>query len=117
MKTRKGRAFVHLGPVVSPDVCVLIADFFMRVSRIDFSIVSGVYDGRLVVIFRNDGLRKNAGDLAAQSFGKFGQAGGHKSMARAEIHLSDLPEEVKSGDDHNRLKWIMHQVNVSARKK
>jgi nanoRNase/pAp phosphatase (c-di-AMP/oligoRNAs hydrolase) len=117
MKTRKGRAFVHLGPVVSPDVCVLIADFFMRVNRIEYTIVSGVCDGRLVIIFRNDGLRKNAGALAAQSFGRFGQAGGHKSMARAEIHLSDMPEDVKSGDDNKILKWIIRQVNFGVQKK
>lgn len=117
MKTRKGRAFVHLGPVVSPDVCVLIADFFMRVNRIEYSIVSGVCDGRLVIIFRNDGLRKNAGTLAAQSFGKFGQAGGHKSMARAEIPLSELPQELKAEDEKILLKWIMRQVNFGVRKK
>lgn len=117
MKTRKGRAFVHLGPVVSPDVCVLIADFFMRVNRIEYSIVSGVCDGRLVIIFRNDGLRKNAGTLAAQSFGKFGQAGGHKSMARAEIPLSELPQELKAEDGNILLKWIMRQVDFGVRKK
>ena len=117
MKFRKRRTFVYLGPVVSPDVCVLIADFFMRVNRIEYSIVSGVCEKRLVIIFRNDGLRKNAGALAAQSFGKFGQAGGHKSMARAEIHLSDLPEDVKAGDDNHLLKWIMRQVNLGVRKK
>jgi nanoRNase/pAp phosphatase (c-di-AMP/oligoRNAs hydrolase) len=117
MKTRKGRAFVHLGPVVSPDVCVLIADFFMRVNRIEYSIVSGVCTGRLVIIFRNDGLRKSAGVLAAQSFGKFGHAGGHKSMARAELHLSNLPEEVNHGEDGSLQKWIMQQVNFGARKK
>ena len=27
-RLRKGRVFVHLGPVVNPDVCVIIADFF-----------------------------------------------------------------------------------------
>jgi hypothetical protein len=89
----------------------------MRVNRIEYSIVSGTCDGRMVIIFRNDGLRKNAGALAAQSFGKFGQAGGHKSMARAEIHLSDLPEEAGHGDESKRLKWVMHQVNFGVRKK
>jgi nanoRNase/pAp phosphatase (c-di-AMP/oligoRNAs hydrolase) len=117
MKTRKGRAFAHLGSVVSPDVCVLIADFFMRVNRIEYSIVSGTCDGRLVIVFRNDGLRKSAGALAAQSFGKFGPAGGHKSMARAEIRLPDLPEDINHGDDRKLLKWVMHQVNFGARKK
>ncbi len=117
MKFRKRRAFVHLGQVVSPDVCVLIADFFMRVNRIEYSIVSGTCEGRLVIIFRNDGLRKNAGTLAAQSFGKFGQAGGHKSMARAEIPITGLPGELKVEDEKALQKWIVRQVNFGGRKK
>jgi nanoRNase/pAp phosphatase (c-di-AMP/oligoRNAs hydrolase) len=117
MRFRKSRAFVHLGPVVSPDVCVLIADFFMRVNRIEYSVVSGTCDGRLVIIFRNDGLRKNAGTLAAQSFGKFGPAGGHKSMARAEIPVKSLPEGVAADDEKSVLKWIMRQVDFGVRKK
>lgn len=117
MRFRKSRAFAHLGSVVSPDVCVLIADFFMRVNRIEYSVVSGLCEGRLVIIFRNDGLRKNAGTLATQSFGKFGTAGGHKSMARAEIPLANLPEDVEVKDDKTLLKWIMRQVNFGSRKK
>jgi nanoRNase/pAp phosphatase (c-di-AMP/oligoRNAs hydrolase) len=117
MRFRKSRIFVHLGSVISPDVCVLIADFFMRVSRIEHSVVSGLCDGRLVVIFRNDGMRKNAGSLATQSFGKFGSAGGHKSMARAEISLTDLPEDLEVNNDKILLKWIMRQVNFGLREK
>jgi hypothetical protein len=32
--------FVHLGPVVNPDVCVLLADFFIKISSVDWTIVS-----------------------------------------------------------------------------
>jgi nanoRNase/pAp phosphatase (c-di-AMP/oligoRNAs hydrolase) len=117
IRFRKSRAFVHLGSVTSPDVCVLIADFFMRVNRIEYSIVSGLCEGRLVIIFRNDGLRKNAGTLASQSFGKFGTAGGHKSMARAEIPLANLPEDLDTKDDKLVLKWLMRQVNFGSLKK
>jgi nanoRNase/pAp phosphatase (c-di-AMP/oligoRNAs hydrolase) len=42
MRRRKGRVFVHLGPVVNPDVCVLIADFFMKVNFVRWSIISGI---------------------------------------------------------------------------
>ena len=117
MRFRKSRSFVHLGSVISPDVCVLIADFFMRVNRIEYSVVSGLCEGRLVIIFRNDGLRKNAGSLAVQSFGKFGTAGGHKSMARAEIPITNLPEDLEVKNDKLLLKWIIRQVNFGSRKK
>ena len=110
MQKRKGRVFVHLGSVVNPDVCVLIADFFMRVDSINWSIVSGTYRQKLIIIFRNDGLRKNAGRLASRSFGNLGSAGGHKSMARAEIPLSVVPELFPSKNDRKVQRWIISRI-------
>lgn len=101
---RKSKVFVHLGAVVNPDVCVLIADFFMRVNAIKWSVISGIFDKKLIVILRNDGLKKDAGNLAKQSFGHLGSAGGHKSAARAEIlvekiaHCVDIDDEKKISD-------------------
>lgn len=117
MRIRKGRLFAYLGPVISPDICVLIADFFMRVQQIDYSIVSGIFDGVLVIIFRNDGLRVNAGKLAKQSFGQFGSAGGHKSMARAEINVAKLPEEIPAWNSKVLFKWIVDQIETRKGKK
>ena len=117
MRLRKGRAYVHLGPVVNPDVCVIIADFFMRIISVNWSIVSGICDKKLVVIFRNDGIRKNAGDVAQKSFGQFGSAGGHKNMARAEMALSDLPQQIDFRDDKKLLSWLINRVERRAGKK
>lgn len=117
MQLRKSRVFVHLGPVVNPDICVIIADFFMRIVSVTWSIVSGTYDKKLIVIFRNDGIRKNAGNVAKGSFGQFGSAGGHKNMARAEIALSDLTEQVDIRDEKKLLKWMINRVQKRAGKK
>ena len=114
---RKGRVYAHLGPVLNPDVCVLIADFFMRVNSVEWSIISGLYDKMLVLVFRNDGLRKNAGKVAKQSFGLIGSAGGHKSMARAEIPFADLKEVVDYKDDKKLLRWIINKIETRAGKK
>ena len=116
-RLRKGRAYVHLGPVVNPDVCVIIADFFMRIISVNWSIVSGICDKKLVVIFRNDGIRKNAGDVAQKSFGQFGSAGGHRNMARAEMALSDLPQQIDFRDDKKLLSWLINRVERRAGKK
>jgi nanoRNase/pAp phosphatase (c-di-AMP/oligoRNAs hydrolase) len=107
MRRRKGKVYIHLGNVVNPDICVLIADFFMRINTVTWSIVSGICDKKLTIIFRNDGIRKNAGKVAKEGFGKFGTAGGHKNMARAEITLNDLKEHVDVKDDHRLLSWII----------
>ena len=92
---RQERIYCFVGRVPNPDILVILAEFFLRVMEITWSIVGGVYENRLIVIFRNDGIRKNAGNLAARAFGKLGSAGGHASSARAEIpldHLPDLPD-------------------------
>jgi len=114
MRLRKGRVFVHLGPVVNPDVCVIVADFFMRIVSVTWSIVSGTYDKKLVVIIRNDGIRKNAGNIAKKSFGQFGSAGGHKSMARAEFSLSDIADQVDFRDEKKLLRWLINRVEKRA---
>jgi len=116
-RIRKGRAFSHIGPVVNPDVCVLLADFFMKISSVDWSIVAGLYGNKLVLILRNDGLRKDAGKVAKESFGELGSAGGHKSMARAEIHLEALKDEVNYENNQTLLKWIIQRVEKRAGKK
>ena len=86
----KGRFYTHIGRVRSPDVLVIIADFLNHVSDIDWVLVSGIYNDKLVVIFRCDGYRKSAGKLASRVFGHLGPAGGHKGAARAEIPLKAL---------------------------
>jgi nanoRNase/pAp phosphatase (c-di-AMP/oligoRNAs hydrolase) len=117
MRRRKGRVYVHLGPVVNPDICVIIADFFMRIVSVTWSIVSGTCEKKLIVIFRNDGIRKNAGNVAKKSFGQFGSAGGHKNMARAEIALSDLSEQIDIRDEKKLLRWLINRVEKRAGKK
>ena len=107
---RRSRIYTHVGNVSTPDVLVLIADFFMKVSAVSWSIVSGIYEGRLVVIFRNDGVRKNAGRLAESSFGLFGSAGGHKDMARAEMMISECGIEALGEDDEKMQRWIIRQI-------
>ena len=106
-RLRKGRVFVCLGSVVNPDVCVIIADFFMRIVTVTWSIVCGTCDKKLIVIFRNDGIRKNAGKVAKEGFGLLGNAGGHKNMARAEIVLGKLKDHVDVKDDKKILSWII----------
>ena len=109
-RLRKGRMYVHLGPVSNPDVCVLIADFFMGIDTVTWSIVSGLWQDKLVIIFRNDGLRKDAGKIAKKSFGQMGSAGGHKSMARAELPKANLKEEVDIENHKRVLSWIVRKT-------
>jgi nanoRNase/pAp phosphatase (c-di-AMP/oligoRNAs hydrolase) len=88
-------AFIHMGNVANADTLVMLADFFMKMAEATWSIVSGVIDKKLVIICRNAGFRHNAGKLAKRMFEDRGSAGGHKSMARAEIFIRDLNLETR----------------------
>jgi len=89
-----GRYKIKGIPVIDPRRRVIgivtIADFLNQVHLISWVLVSGIHGERLVVIFRCDGYKKNAGKLAQKIFGKLGSAGGHREMARAEVPLKNL---------------------------
>ena len=93
MKVTKQRLYAHIGRVPSPDVLVLIADFLRQVHDVTWVFVSGVHGEKLVVIFRCDGYKKNAGRLAEKVFSAIGSAGGHREAARAEVPLKNLDRE------------------------
>jgi nanoRNase/pAp phosphatase (c-di-AMP/oligoRNAs hydrolase) len=115
LRLRKGRLYVHLGAVPNGDICVVIADFFMRIHTVAWSIVSAVCDKKLVIVFRNDGARKNAGRVAKEAFGSLGSAGGHKSMARAEINLAEWREPLLDFKELRRVNaWIIQRTEKRA---
>ena len=114
LRVRKKRIRVHLGPVPNPDVCVTIAEFFMKIHDIAWVFVSGTYRGKLVIIVRNDGSRKDAGKLVASAFGHLGTGGGHKAMARAEIPLKNLKDEVQFKDEKLLARWIGRAMDRSS---
>jgi len=93
-RRRGNRLYTFLGEVPTPDIMVIMADFFLRVEEIGWTIVGGIYEDKLIVIFRNDGLGKNAGRLATKAFGKLGSAGGHAASARAEVPLGNLTDQM-----------------------
>ncbi|MCE5243065.1 MAG: DHH family phosphoesterase [Syntrophobacteraceae bacterium] len=86
----KDRIFAHLDEVTTSDILVEIAEFFLKIHDITWSIISGIHEESLVIVVRNDGYRKDAGRIMRKAFGNIGCAGGHHTMARAEIPLSNL---------------------------
>jgi nanoRNase/pAp phosphatase (c-di-AMP/oligoRNAs hydrolase) len=90
MKVSNNRLYAHVGRVRNPDILVMIADFLNKVHSLAWVFVSGIHGERLVVIFRCDGYKKNAGKLAEKTFSQTGSAGGHREAARAEVPLKHL---------------------------
>jgi len=102
--------FSHLGPVPFFDVCVQMADFFIRVENVSWALVTGVVGDALVVVFRNDGLKKDAGYLARTAFGEIGSAGGHKSMGRAEFKQDALPKGLLLSDNRGIEEFVLSSL-------
>ncbi|NLN60518.1 MAG: phosphoesterase [Deltaproteobacteria bacterium] len=94
---QREKIICFLEAVENADVCVQVADFLLRIIQIYFVVVGGIVGNRLIVVFRGDGYRMNCGDIASRTFGHLGSAGGHRSAARAEIHLEKL-KEILAGD-------------------
>ncbi len=105
----RNKIFANLGTVTNPDICVLIADFFMRFNLIAWSVVFGIHEDKLIIVVRNDGTRKNAGALLTARFGNMGSAGGHQSMARAEVEIDRLSEIIDIHDPKKLSTWMVHQ--------
>lgn len=95
MNNFRGRRVCFLGDVESADVCVQIADFYLRLIGTYYVVVAGRIGDKLVIIFRGDGYRQNCGDIAQRAFGSIGKGGGHRSAARMEIPLDLLKENIE----------------------
>lgn len=111
----KDIAYVHVDRIDSPDILVMIADFFLNIAEIEWSIVSGVYKEKLVVILRNAGFHGDAGKTAKALFeGWQGSAGGHRNAARAEIALPNILD-VSGGESglESFVKTIIKAIDSS----
>ncbi|THB69817.1 MAG: phosphoesterase [Desulfovibrio sp.] len=100
IRLRGNSLFVFMGEIENPDILVVLADFFLRVHDVTWTVIGGIYDGVIVIIFRGDGVTRDMGKLAATLYGEYGSAGGHKGMARAELPLENL-----QGKDPEDFVW------------
>lgn len=82
--------FTHLGPVKREDVIPQLAEFCLQIEGLEWSLVSGVIDGKLVMSVRNVGFVRAAGEIVKEAFAEIGSAGGHRAMAKAVIPLESL---------------------------
>lgn len=111
------RVFYHAGNITKPDELVMVADTFLMIAGVNWSVVSGIYEKKLIIILRNDGLRKGAGNTAKEAFCKYGSAGGHKTMARAELDLKPIRKDIGRISQKALAQWIIDRITLTAGKK
>ena len=111
-KIRRDVAFAYLGTISNPDMCVHVADFFIKLTGISWALVACRSKDRVVVVFRSDGFRKHAGHLAEALFQEYGSAGGHRTMARAELELSRVQNELREPSDVAIEDWLLKRLGT-----
>jgi nanoRNase/pAp phosphatase (c-di-AMP/oligoRNAs hydrolase) len=79
-------AFV--GAVPREDFIPYVADFFLQLEDVKWTVIAGIVQDSLVVSVRNIGYAKNAGEFARRFFGDIGSAGGHRAMAKAVVPMA-----------------------------
>jgi nanoRNase/pAp phosphatase (c-di-AMP/oligoRNAs hydrolase) len=87
-------AFIGQSP--REDFIPYVADFFLQLEDVKWTIVAGIVNDTLVISVRNLGYSKNAGEFVRRFFADIGSAGGHRAMAKAVVPMRAFRE--KFGD-------------------
>ncbi|HET7008575.1 MAG TPA: DHH family phosphoesterase [Candidatus Binatia bacterium] len=85
-------AVIHLGEVNREDVIPQLAEFCLQIEGVDWSVVSGLVNNRVVISVRNVGYVKSAGEIMKKLYDDIGSAGGHRAMAKAVVPLDRFKE-------------------------
>ena len=84
-------AFIGTAP--REDLIPYVADFFLQLEDVKWTIISGVVKENLVISVRNLGYSRNAGEFVRKYFADIGSAGGHRAMAKAVVPLIAFREK------------------------
>jgi len=87
-KMREQVFCAFLGESPREDFVPYVADFFLQLEDVKWTIISGVVNESLVVAVRNLGYSRNAGEFVRKCFGEIGNAGGHRAMAKAVMPMA-----------------------------
>jgi len=103
-------AFIGQSP--REDFIPYVADFFLQLEDVKWTIVAGIVNESLTVSVRNLGYAKNAGEFVRRYFADIGSAGGHRAMAKAIVPMRAFRE--KFGDLNGdaigaRLQELAHE--------
>jgi nanoRNase/pAp phosphatase (c-di-AMP/oligoRNAs hydrolase) len=85
-----------LGTSPREDLIPYVADFFLQLEDVKWTIISGIVGDTLIISVRNLGYSRNAGEFVRKWFADIGSAGGHRAMAKAVVPLAAF--RTKFGD-------------------
>jgi nanoRNase/pAp phosphatase (c-di-AMP/oligoRNAs hydrolase) len=85
-----------LGALPREDFIPYVADFYLQLEDVKWTVIAGIVNDALVISVRNLGYTKNAGEFVRRFFADIGSAGGHRAMAKAVVPIRAFRE--KYGD-------------------
>ena len=114
-----------LGSLPREDFIPYVADFFLQLEDVKWTIVAGIVNDALIVSVRNLGYTKNAGEFVRRFFADIGSAGGHRAMAKAVVPMrafrekfGDLPGELIGAKLQDLVRdFLAHEQPAPEKKK
>ena len=101
-----------LGPTPREDFITYVADFFLQLEAVKWTVVAGIVNDQLIVSVRNLGYTKNAGEFVRRFFSGIGSAGGHRAMAKAVVPMANFRQkfgDLGPEDISVRLQALVHE--------
>ncbi len=90
-------SFIGMSP--REDVIPYVADFYLQLENVKWTIIAGIVNDSMIMSVRNIGYSRNAGEFVRRFFSDIGSAGGHRAMAKAVVPLHAFRE--KFGEPSN----------------
>lgn len=113
-----------LGTTPREDFIPYVADFFLQLESVKWTVIAGIVNESLVVSVRNLGYSKNAGEFARRFFSDIGSAGGHRAMAKAVVPIQAFRDKfgIAGTDEIGRLlqelvRQFLHEPSAAVDKK
>jgi nanoRNase/pAp phosphatase (c-di-AMP/oligoRNAs hydrolase) len=82
-----------LGNLPREDFIPYVADFYLQLEDVKWTLVAGIVNDTIVMSVRNLGYSRNAGEFVRKYFADIGSAGGHRAMAKAVVPLRAFREK------------------------
>ncbi len=82
-----------LGPTPREDFIPYVADFFLQLEDVRWTVIAGIVGDAVIVSVRNLGYSRNAGEFVRRFFADIGSAGGHRAMAKAVVPADGFKEK------------------------
>jgi nanoRNase/pAp phosphatase (c-di-AMP/oligoRNAs hydrolase) len=85
----------HIDTIDTVEKPAIIADFLLRFDKVNWALVSAIYEGKFVLSVRTSDPKRSAADMIKRLLKDIGEGGGHRTKAGGFIPITDnTPAEI-----------------------